>query len=191
MNHALHGHAAGLVDLELSACRDALQDAIGAFDRIVARRGAHRGALVVADTNVYLHHPLPFHEIDWTGLVPGAGSAGIHLVIPLVVIDELDRQEQGESKKHVVGGGKELVRTRARTTIRTLEDKFGDPGWIATVRPGAPPVAAELFFDPLGHVRLPSADAEIVDRACEVRDLYGGPVTVVAGTPGWCSGHGP
>lgn len=179
LNPAGSDNVAGLVDLELTSRRDALRAAVEALDRVLARREAQRGALVLADTNVYLHHPLPFDEIDWAGLVPATGSAGIHLLIPLVVVDELDRQKQGTSGKQVVRGGTELVRARARTTIRTLEEMFGQPGWISVVRPGSPPVAAELLIDPPGHVRLPSADAEIVDIARAARDLFGAPVTVV------------
>jgi hypothetical protein len=173
-------NGAGLVDLELDIRRDELQAEVNALDAVVARRGAHHGALVVADTNIYLHHPKPFDEIDWAPLVPDAGHAGIHLVVPLLVVDELDRQKQGQSGKPVVRGGKELARTRARTTIRTLEELFDDPAAIPMVRPGPPPVRAELLLDPLGHARLASPDAEIVDRACAVRDLFGSQVTVVA-----------
>lgn len=180
LDFAAHGDAAGLVDLELTTRSGELQTAVDSLDHILARRKAQRGDLVVADTNVYLHHPMPFDKIDWPGLVPGSGSAGLHLVIPIVVVDELDRQKQGDSKKYVIRGGTESVRTRARTTIRTLEDMFQNPGWISTVRPGTPPVAAELFVDPPGHVRHPDADTEIIDRACAVRDLYGAPVTLVA-----------
>lgn len=173
-------NGSGLVDLELDIRRDELQGEVNALDAVIARRGAHRGALVVADTNIYLHHPKPFDEIDWAPLVPDTGHAGIHLIVPLVVVDELDRQKQGQSGKTVVHGGKELARTRARTSIRTLEELFDDPTAIATVRSGPPPVRAELLLDPPRHVRLASPDAEIVDRACAVRDLFGSQVTVVA-----------
>ena len=151
--------------------RDALADAVAALDRLLARRSAHRGALVAADTNVYLHHPEPFERIDWSGLLPGLDHTGVHLLVPLVVVDELDRQKQGQSGKLVVRGGKELVRTRARTAIRTLEDLFTDPDTLSTVGPEPSPVRAELLVDPPGHVRLPSADAEIVDTARAAQDL--------------------
>lgn len=180
LDPAAHLGAAGLVQLELDTAQDALADAVAALDRLLARRSAHRGALVVADTNVYLHHPEPFERIDWSGLLPGLDHTGVHLLVPLVVVDELDRQKQGQSGKPVVRSGKELARTRARTTIRTLEHLFTDPDAIATVRPEPSPVRAELLVDPPGHVRLPSADAEIVDTARAAQDIYGSPVTVVA-----------
>ncbi len=180
LDPAAHLGAAELVQLELDTRRDEIQTAVDALDRLLARRTAHRGALVVADTNVYLHHPKPFHEIDWARLLPGLDHTGVHLIVPLVVVDELDRHKQGQSGRLVVRGGDETVRTRARTTIRTLEDLFGDPNGIATVSPEPSPVRAELLVDPPGHVRLPSADAEIVDTARAVQNRFGSPVTVVA-----------
>lgn len=39
---------------------------------------------------------------------------------------------------------------------------------------------SELLLDCPRHVRLASPDAEIVDRVCAVRDLFGSQVTVVA-----------
>ena len=37
----------------------------------------------------------------------------------------------------------------------------------------------ELLFDPSGHVRLPRADDEIVDRALTVQTLAGRPVRLL------------
>jgi hypothetical protein len=182
--HALdpgaHLGAAGLVQLELDTRQDELKAAIDALDRLLARWSAHRGALVVPDTNVYLHHPEPFDRIDWAELLPGLDHTGVRLLVPLVVVDELDRRKQDRSDRLVVRGRPERVRTRARTTIRTLEALFGDPDAIVTVSPEPKPVRAELLVDPLGHLRLHSADAEIVDTARAAQDLYGSPVTVVA-----------
>lgn len=180
LDPAAHVGAADLVQLELDTRRDDLQAAVVALDRLLPRLWVNRGRLVVADTNVYLHHPEPFDRIDWSGVVPGLGHTGVHLLVPLVVVDELDRQKQGRSDRRVVRDKPETVRTRARTTIRTLEELFADPGAVATVSPEPSPVRAELLVDPLGHVRLPSADAEIVDTARAAQDLYGSPVTVVA-----------
>lgn len=180
LDPAAHGNAAALVDLELAARQTDLAAAVAGLSQVLARRGGHRGALAVADTSVYLHHPEPFDRIDWPALVPGASSSGVHLVIPLLVVDELDRHKRADARKLVVRGGQETVRTRARITIRTLEDMFGDPGWITTVAPGPPHVSAELLFDPPGHARLASADAEIIDRAVAAQDLFGSPVTLVA-----------
>lgn len=180
LDHAAHGNAAALVDKELADRHDDLKAAVADLDQVLARRDGQRGELVVADTNVYLHHPSPFDQIDWAGLVPGASGTGVHLLVPLAVVDELDRHKQADPRKLVVRGGTEMTRTRARTTIRTLEEMFGQPGWISTVRPGPPRYDAELLFDPPGHARLDDADAEIVDRACAAQDLFGSPVTVVA-----------
>lgn len=165
----------------------ALRDAVSALTARVDRLEAQSGRLVVADTNVYLHHEQLFDEVDWPGVV-SAGSQGVHLVVPLLVVDELDRHKRADRQKKVRRGAEETVGTRARRTLRALDELFEDPRWVATLRPDrgppAPAVRAELLLDPPGHVRLPDADDELVDQAAALRDLSGRDVAVVTGDTG-------
>ena len=170
-----------LVDLELDLRKRELEAAVDVLSHRIARLDHHQGVLVVADTNVYLHHERRFDAIDWANVV-SASSAGVHLVIPLLVVDELDRQKRTDRQVKARRGHEETVGTRARITLRTLSELFGDPLWVATIRPDplptAMPVRAELLLDPPAHHRLPDADAELVRRAVSLRDLSGRPVTI-------------
>jgi predicted ribonuclease YlaK len=174
-----HGDLGPYVDLELDRAVQVLADAAGALASVEARRGTLRGELAVPDTNSFLHHPVPFDQINWNEAV--GGNRGVHLVVPLLVVDELDRAKR-DNDKPVSRGKPETVRTRARTTLRTLEGTFEDPAAMVMLQPAGengPAVYAELLMDPPGHRRLPDADAELIDRAAAVRDLYGRDVTVI------------
>ena len=122
---------------------------------------------VAADTNVYLHHTQAFEEIDWRTTTHRLPFDNIRFVIPMIVVDELDRLKDT---------GQGHVRTRARTTLRTiagmfdaadgmqhhgLENSTADAGWTV----------ANIVPDPTGrYVRYPRADDEIVRRLTSLRD---------------------
>lgn len=171
-----HGNLAGLVDLEVDARNRDLTAAAEALDAGIARRAAYRGL-----SNVYLHHEQRFDQIAWASVVP-ASSDGVHLVIPLVVVDELDRHKRTDRQTKVQRGLDETVGSRARGTLRYLEELFPDPSRVATIAPDREPdavaVRAELLVDPLGHVRLSDPDAELIDQALALQDLSGQAVTL-------------
>lgn len=127
----------------------------------------HIGLIVVPDTNVFLHHPRTFDYVCWPEAA-GTGSI-VHLVVPLVVINELDRHKRTNNK------------TRARETLRRLNDYLPQPDAtvdLPTREEGRQPTTLEVLVDPLDHVRLPDADSEIVDRALYVAELSGRQVAV-------------
>ncbi len=64
---------------------------------------------VIADTNYFLHFQYP-DQIDWNALV---SSKQIILVVPVTVIDELDKHKNASSAK---------LRSRAKSTIAKLRD---------------------------------------------------------------------
>jgi predicted ribonuclease YlaK len=91
--------------------------------------------------------------------------------VPMAVVDELDNQKQS---------GKNDVRQRARRTTKVLHRVLGaDPAEPQPLREGDLTVRVELVPDPPGHVRLPHADDEIVDRVAAVRMLAGRQITLV------------
>lgn len=174
---------AGLLSLELTERQAALRSAREDFDRErngfflrdgVARRS--RVALVVADTNVYLHRAEARPEIPWTEFI-GTDTADVLLLIPLVVVDELDR-----AKRH-----NEPVRSRARTSLKWLQSLFPSGTDVAAVtQPGtdAPRVYARLLLDDLDHRRLPDPDAEIIDAATTVHAVTSREVHLVTADTG-------
>jgi rRNA-processing protein FCF1 len=129
--------------------------------------------LVVLDTNVYVHAPESYNMID---LAPYVGAESWHLLIPLVVIDELDRLKRSSGTSD--GGDK--VRSRARQALRLIE------GGVATGDVIYPQDAStvEVVMDPDRHVRLPSADDEIIDRAITIQKVAGRVVHLVTSDTG-------
>ncbi|MFI5959781.1 PIN domain-containing protein [Cryptosporangium sp. NPDC051539] len=104
---------------------------------------------------------------------------GVHLVVPMLLLDELDGQKDR---------GQDTARTKARVALRTL-----DAAWRAEhsqsdhgpLRFGelrgdqADMVTVELLPDPRGHQRLSIADDEIIDRAVWVQSMSARAVTIV------------
>lgn len=108
--------------------------------------------LVVPDTNVFAHCGTVY-DIDWSSY---AGATAVHLVVPHVVIDELDDLKRTARDKD--------VRLRVRFAINALKKALSgtEPGSAAIVRDG---LTVAVLPDPPGHQRLPSNDEEICDRA--------------------------
>ena len=172
---------AGFVDLEVTERLRRFELERDDLRRSIEHWRAQEGWLTVADTNVYLHHVRYFDDVDWNAVV-GARLDGVHLVIPLQVIDELDRHKRSQRGRKVGAANAEEVRTRARVTLKKM-DEWPSPGASVTVQRARIPergaITAEVLLDPPGHLRLADADAEIVDRAVVVKQLAQREVTIV------------
>jgi PIN domain len=146
------------------------------------QRWAGTEQLVVPDTNVFLHGP-PVEDIDWHELLGHSESerqTAIRVVVLLLVIDELDKlKDRGQDK----------IRTRARVTLRVLEDMWRTAApqpqaAMGSADAGAGAVTIEVLLDDLAHERLPDTDSEIVDRAAFLQELTGREVTIITGDVG-------
>ncbi len=131
--------------------------------------GSRPGRICVPDTNALLHYT-QFDQLDWPRRM---GVPLVRLVIPLVVIDEID------SKKYARRG--EFM-DRARQLL-TLIDRFAEhsPDGYAKVREG---VTVEVLPDEEGHLRASSNDQEILERCELLNQITGGPVTLITGDSG-------
>jgi hypothetical protein len=182
LDPATHGSLAAFIDLELDERLRVISETREELERDLARWKSVRGLVVVPDSNVLLHHDEYFDAIDWTRVVP-ARAEDVHVVIPLLVIDELDNQKRGARNNKVSDVNPELVRTRARVTLRKFHDLFTSTNWRVTLKPSAFPesgaVTVELLFDDPDHVRLSRADDELVDQARGLQDLSGRAVHLV------------
>jgi rRNA-processing protein FCF1 len=167
---------ASLVSLEVDACLRAFEACRLDLERQQTRWDARPGELVVADTSVYLHHDSYFDQVAWDELI-GAGSSSVHLLIPLAVVDELDKTKRAAKNIRVSDRVDESIRTRARVTLRLIDELLPAPGEYVLLRPdrspGSPAVRAELLLDDPGHRRLLDADLEIIDRAAALKHLTG------------------
>lgn len=137
------------------------------------------GAIVVLDTSVYIEHADKFLEIDFREWAK-VRHEPIHLVVPMIVVDELD----GSKQRHGHVGW------RAAFSLAVIDAKAPMPGEhgllrerdFAGIDEGKLPsgdVTIEVWPDPPGHVRLAINDDEIVERAATVQQLAGRPVAFV------------
>lgn len=162
----------GLVNLELDQRVTAFEQALQAL-RAQIDTWTRPGDFVVADSSFYIQHPDKLEAADF-GKLCSAREDPVHLLLPIVIVDELDNLKQNKDKH---------TRWRAGSTLAVVDRIFGEhPNQPATLRArdNSPAdsgytvrgeVTMELLFDPPGHVRLPIADDEIIDRALAVQAL--------------------
>lgn len=166
------GSAYDLVEVEiddrgaaLAASTQATREEFERWDKL--------GRLVVADTSFFHQHPQTLDQVDLSKLIHSR-HAPIGLVIPIVVIDELEKQKRS-SDRHVRG--------RAQLSLAVIERviRHGGPGQLrpadfSAIREGGIPSgehSIDVLFDVRGHSRLPIVDDEIIDRALSVQLMSG------------------
>jgi PIN domain len=167
-----------LVTVELGERIRVLEETLTQLQAIIDR-WSRPGVFVVADTSFYIHYPRKLDEVDLADILK-AMDQPVHLLMPILVIDELDRLKRS---------GQGEVRGRAQVTLAIIDNKIRDPAYPAVLeaedkseldnRTGGIPrgeVTLEVIFDPLEHDRLPIPDDEIVDRAVAVQALAGRPI---------------
>lgn len=130
------------------------------------------GSLLVLDTSAFIEGEY-FTELDWHGLAGVQAGRPVRLIVPIIVIDELD-----DLKRDRRAGD------RARSVLHRLWELRDGAGMAPAELKGRRGVAIEVFLDDLHHRRLPDNDAEIIDRAIYVGELTGQSVTLVAGDYG-------
>jgi hypothetical protein len=131
---------------------------------------------VLVDTNYWMEKGADDLEaMDWHEAVANASGPSLpamqdelRIVVPLLVIDELDDKSHRRDTRPKVTGATKLL-------YSLLADHPGEPRELraATGQRGA--VTAQLLFDSLGHVRLSNNDDELVERLIVLRDFLGHP----------------
>jgi hypothetical protein len=154
----------GLVHAEVAARKVTFESVIAAL-RLQIDRWTRPGKFVLCDTNFYLAGPVPLGDPGFVDVL-GDHEHGVHIILPMVVVEELDRAKLGRDE----------FRGRAQLTLARLDALFANPTDIVQLGPKA---TVELLFDPPGHVRIADADSEIIDRALAVHGLAARPVTLV------------
>lgn len=149
------------IEFQLSQLQQA-HEQVHSLDRLSVRQGK----IIVYDTNSLMHYQDP-QSIVWTEILSGA----VRLVVPLIVLDELDHKRYSGTPK---------MAERARTAQRKLAALLADVSAGDKVNvPGRPGVTFEVFLDEPGHRRLQSADDEIVERTLLLQQLGDSPVTLL------------
>ena len=92
----------------------------------------------------------------------------LRLVIPMLVIDELDSlTHRGNIRPKVIGATRWLYKHLGTTP--------GRPAMLTPASPARGVVTAQLIFEPHAHTRVPNNDDEIVETAVRLRDFLGHP----------------
>jgi hypothetical protein len=166
----VHARLRQLLAREVESRRRVFEGLLTELEGTQRRWQRETGLVVVPDTNVLLHHRQEFQDIAWPEEMAWRGD--VNLVIPLVVVSELDRHKRSSRSD---------VRTRARRSLRTLNELLPEPDACIELR--GPDqhhrkTTLEFLVDPLEHERLIEADSEIIDRALYIAELSGRPVHI-------------
>ncbi|GAA3666116.1 PIN domain-containing protein [Yimella lutea] len=184
--HAGDSHSLinGVISAELTDRMRAFDVLLQSLKDLDARCNAlpksYSPSVLVPDTNVLLHQDEPFDELDWKALIPT--SDDVRVVIPMVVIRELDRHKRSPANNVVSRNNKEAVRDRARRTSRELGVLFARPMDVVTLHPRA--VTMELLLDSVGHVPAGDPDRELIERASALKGVTDRNVAIVTSDNG-------
>lgn len=170
------GMVRDLVEVEIDDRQSVFSEAIRTT-RFEFERWDRLGPIVVADTSFYHEHPQKIDQADLSKVLESRHAA-IGLVVPMVVIDELEKQKRSSDKN---------LRGRAQVTLAVFERvaRHGGAGRLreadfSPIDQGGIPsgeIWLDVLFDLPGHTRLPINDDEIVDRALSVQTVSGKGVT--------------
>ncbi len=129
---------------------------------------------VLPDSSFYIEHPEQLEKVNIHELAKRQGS--VRVLVPMVVIDELDGLKRASSRE---------VRWRAGYSLALIDRVVSDPPRSGLLRertslprPPRGEVTIQIIFDPPNHRRLPINDDEIVDRAVACQ-LFAEKVTIV------------
>jgi len=164
------------VQAEMRTRLSALQRAITSLEQFQRRFSLNQvpTTFVVPDTNVLVEYPGELTETNWHDVLQSQVRLfnGIHFVIPLVVIDELDDLKRVNR-----------TRSRARAALKVIySPTSADPTMrqslqLSTEAHG--PVWLEVLVESPGHVRFGRADDEIVGVAAQLSGALEQPVLFV------------
>ena len=182
-----------LLDAELTERQALLTAAVKALhEQLNAWDAVSRQVLAVVDSSVFLSHPAWARNDDPAAVIASipwaddlqARAEGILLVLPEVVIRELDRLKESPNK---------TIRYRAQVTLAVVDKLLPEPSGTVLISPADSwseassrgqhmprgGVQLRVFYDDPAHRPLTDADEEIIDRAVAVQTLAGRPVQLV------------
>jgi hypothetical protein len=163
----------GLVSLELDQRAQALEAAAKTLQAQI-HRWTLPGQFVVPDTSFYIEHGDKLEEADFRPMLD-ISDVPVHVLVPIVVVDELDGLKKSKAKD---------TRWRAAYTLAVLDRVFSNSAERAMIRRADPSglggaVTIEIVFDPPGHVRLPINDDELIDRIVAIQPFAGRQITLL------------
>jgi hypothetical protein len=166
MDPTTNGDLPNLLRLELEERITTLNEMAASLRDFVGRwNPSDAGHLVIPDTNVYLHGEEDIATFDWRKMADIRPHDRITVIIPILVVDELDRSKRDD------------VRTQARLTLKKLNEMFSDPAYSVPLTDKD--TRARLLLDAPNHERLADADSEFIDRVHALAVLSGLPTVVL------------
>jgi hypothetical protein len=163
----------GLVSLELDQRAQAFEAAAKELQAQIERWPLTH-AFVAPDTSFFIEHEDKLEAANFQSLL-GLPGMPVHVLVPIVVVDELDGLKKSKDTD---------TRWRASYTLAVLDRVLAASGGEATVGTVIPAgqegsCTVEILSDPPGHVCLPINDDELIDRILAIQPLAGRQVTLL------------
>jgi len=158
----------GLLNREVDAWVDRFEGVIAelqALQPFIERPGQ----IVVPDTSAFIEGPY-FTELAWQDIAGVASTELVRLIVPILVVEELDDLKRGRGDR---------VPHRARSVLHRFWELHASGTGPAAEIPGRP-VTIEVFGDGQWHVRRPVNDDEIIERATAIAEVTGRDVVLAA-----------
>lgn len=160
----------GLLNREFKAWDAQLQSVLAELEVLQVFLG-RPGRLMALDTSAFMEGPL-FTTFRWHGLRDVPADSAIRLVVPALVIEELDDLKRHRDNRQ---------KAKARQVLTTLWDLHRPSPTEPTPLPDQPDVTIEVLLDGDWHQRRPNNDGEIIDQVVMVSELTAQSVTLVSG----------
>lgn len=175
---APHEGMARVVDTEIDSALEALHLTIAASHHIIERWGRAEGRLVVADPSFFINHPDKIADVDFAAIL-SCREAPVRLMLPILVLDELDGLKQASKARARWRAGHTLGVFDRAMAHGAAGGRIQDEDYTPLQHGGVPRgrVVIEVYFDPAGHTRLPINDDELIDRALAIQAESGRTVT--------------
>lgn len=107
----------GLVDLEIRQRIQTIDEAVKELSDHITRWSGNAG-FTVADTSVYIEHEDKLRDLDFAPLLGGWLDKTVRVVVPLIILDELDGlKRNGDAQR----------RWRAGYSLAVMEEAFASP----------------------------------------------------------------
>jgi rRNA-processing protein FCF1 len=150
-----------LVVAEIGARLEDVSEAVVGLKNRRARLTYSRDHILLPDTNIFLHCK-PFDELDWRELAYGEIP---HIVVPIVVIEELDRLKRGPA----------TIRQAARDSLKRFHSLGLERSQTAKLKTAT----IEILEDEIAHERASTADLEILETCSEIQTVSSKSVGIV------------
>lgn len=134
---------------------------------------ARPGQIIVPDTSAFIEG-VYFDQFAWDTLDGAAAGELARLVVPILVIDELDDKKRDRNLR-VSRRARSVLRRQWELRAASPADPAPIPGRNATI---------EVFLDDPWNVPLPKNDSEIVQQTLAIRDITGRHVLLATGDYG-------